>query len=140
MKTLIALAAASFITTAAMAEDVPSPDGENYTFEVSYEGESFECNVHFLPHDDSAHTGLMMHDCHDAERSGGGSSGGGQTGDWISAGGSDLTISIELQSIIPSVIFNDCQQWQSVEVGETASDPCWVSSRSGEPIQVTRES
>ena len=140
MKTLIALVAASFITTAAMADGVPSPEGENYSFDVSYEGETFQCNVHFLPYDEGAHTGLMMHDCHDTEHSDGGSAGGGQSGDWMTEGGSDPTVSIELQSIIPTVIFQDCQEWQSVEVGETASDACWLSTRSGEPVQVRRES
>ena len=129
MKTLIALAAASFITTAAMAEGVPSPEGEYYVFETNFEDQTFQCNVHFVSYTEGANTGLMMHSCGEAD----------QSGSWEAEGGSDSTISIELQSIIPTVIFNDCQQWQSVEVGETASDPCWISSRSGEQIQVRRE-
>ena len=130
MKTLIALAAASFITTATMADGVPSPEGENYSFETNFEDQTIQCHVYFASYDEGAHIGMIMHSCGEDS----------QSGNWETEGGSDPTISIQLLPIIPTVMFQDCQQWQSVEVGETASDACWISSRSGEPIQVRRES
>lgn len=130
MKTLIALAAASFITSGAMADGVPSPEGENYSFETNFEDQAFRCHVYFASYDEGAQMGMMMHSCGEDS----------QSGNWESDGESDPTISIQLLPIIPTIIFQDCLEWQSVEVGETASDPCWISTRSGEPVQVRRES
>ncbi|WP_440958933.1 hypothetical protein ACFELO_02150 [Oceanicaulis sp. LC35] len=127
MKTLIALAAVSFITTGAMATDAPSLDGERYSVELPNYG---PCFVTFASHSQGETSGMISMACGEQESA--------DPGQWDDQDSGDF--SIYVPEVFPQRLWtSDCESWPSIEVGETVSDPCWMTSTTGEPIQVTRE-
>ena len=149
MKTLIALAAASFITTSAMATDMQLPDTSKYTVVIaippSHEGpilpgamgvpmppggegepSSIHCYFDFQPMNDSRINGSVFITCNNEAHP---EMSWDATNYFIS-----FTVDGELRYARPG----QCQEWPSLEVGETVSDPCWLSSTTGTPVQVTR--
>ena len=136
MKTLIALAAASFITTGAMATDMQFPERASYTAVVHdpdqprpYPGgpQTYTCLLDFSPQDDSHQTGAITLQCGDEQPSIWG---------WSYIDGQSFQINGEG---MPYVEFGECDEWPSIAVGETVSDPCWMTSLTDTPVQVTRE-
>ena len=128
MKILIALVAASFITTGAMAADGPSPDGERYLVQLPEYGG--QCFLNVASHSEGEAFGTISLEC--------GEGATGDPGQWDNQGGGDL--SIDIPGVAPTPQWtSDCESWPSIEVGETVSDPCWMTSTTGAPIQVTRE-
>lgn len=127
MKTLIALAAASLITTGAMAADVPSPDGERYSVELLNYG---PCFVTFASYSQGEASGMISMACGENQSA--------DPGQWDNQDAGEL--SIYIPEVFPTRLWtSDCESWPSIEVGETVSDPCWMTSTTGEPIQVRRE-
>ncbi|WP_440958931.1 hypothetical protein ACFELO_02140 [Oceanicaulis sp. LC35] len=141
MRTLFALAAASFITTGAMATDVQLPERASYTAVVFdpdlpavYPGtdipsrhRTYSCRLDFDPNDDTHETGSINLQCGQDQSS---------TLSWSYAEGQSIEINGEG---MPHVEFGECDAWPSIAVGETVSDPCWMTSLTGTPVQVTRE-
>lgn len=148
MKNLIALAAASFITTTAMADGVQLPDTSTYVAEITYrtsqgapdhtvgpaiptstqEQLGTECELSFHPFNDSRTNGTVDIHCGDGIEA-------SMTWDYISG---LQAISFEMDGEMPYAIAGGNCHWSSLEVGETVSDPCWLTSATGTPIQVRR--
>ncbi len=138
MKTLISLAAASFITTGAWATDMQYPVRANYTAVVPSGGQehgpddpegdaSLSCQLTFIPNGDTHETGTVGIQCSEdyiTEMS------------WSAAAGFFQLMGGEG---IPNVEFNMCEAWQSIAVGETVSNPCWMTSTLDTPVRVTRD-
>ncbi|WP_440958932.1 hypothetical protein ACFELO_02145 [Oceanicaulis sp. LC35] len=133
MKTLIALAAASFITPGAMASGVPSPEGENYSFDTIYVRQTLHCYVHFLPHDEGSHSGPVTFGCRGDDPS----PGFENSGEWSLEGG---MVSVDVPQALWTMQFSDCAQWPSVEVGYTLMAPCWMISETDDKIELRRDS
>lgn len=138
MKTLIALAAASFITTGAVAAEMQYPVRANYTAVVPSadhqhgpddpEGDaSFSCELTFIPNGDTHETGTVGIQCSEnfiTEKS------------WSAAGGFFELMGGEG---VQNVEFGMCDEWPSIAVGETVSNPCWMTSTLDTPVRVTRD-
>jgi len=148
MKTLIALAAANFVTTAAMAEGVQLPDTSTYMAVITYrasqgtpghvvgptiptttqEQKGTECEIEFEPSINSRANGTALIHCDDGISA-------SMTWDYISG---LQAIAFDMDAEMPYAYAGGRCQWSSLEVGETVSDPCWLTSTTGTPIQVTR--
>ena len=138
MKTLIALAAASFITTSAMAADGQYPERSNYIAIVPLSDHqnspdapqvdtSVTCTLEFIPND-SPDTGNVAIGCIGIDAP--------SSMFWTALPGMFI---IEGDANVPNVEFKVCDAWQSIAVGETVSNPCWMTSTLDTPVRVTRE-
>jgi hypothetical protein len=130
MKTLLmALAAASFISTSASARFPPPAEGASY--DVRFRPDEEPCQVRFDPHDEGDDHGAVSLTCD--------SSGDASIGEWLDVMRDQLNV--EIPQIAVSgfwVTEASCEEWPSIDVGETVSDPCWMRSITGIPIEVTR--
>ena len=127
MKQLFMILALIATPAAALAQDAParpSPEGENYVFEVSGVG---ECHIAILPYEAGAESGLMTIDCEELR----------DTGSWQIPDEGFVRISIE--SPIPGFVWMDeCQAWPAIAPGETVINPCWLTPTDDESIYVLR--
>jgi len=129
MDTLIALVAASLLTTQSSDFNMPDQNGETYTIKTQSGSEytlTMRGGVYDFP--DPTEGELVASD-----------------GDFPMTGGWEFNSGVLTQFDVPPVDHDngtwthDCQNgWPVIEVGETVSDPCWMTSTTGTPIEVTR--
>jgi hypothetical protein len=129
MKTLLmALAAASFISTSASARIQLVTEIQVYNVVLPYEPDT-QYQVSFKPSYDGDNEGITSMEWN----------GGGEytdMGHWSVSG--DGIIDITIAYAGHERWTSECEEWPTIELHETVSDPCWMTSTEDRPIQVTR--
>ena len=129
MDTLIALVAASFLTAQSSDFNMPDQNGETYTIKTQ-SGADYTLTIRGAVYDfpGSTEGELVASDGNFP-----------MSGDWEFDSGVLTEFSVLLMGDDSDTWTHDCQNgWPVIEVGETVSDPCWMTSTTGTPIEVTR--
>lgn len=129
MKTFFALVAVSLLVSQSLGDNLPSYHGEQYHIQLQ---DGTEYNLTVLgansESDDLVEGDLVVDDPVFS-----------RTGYWQFFSGVLTEFSVYPEGSDSDTWNFDCQNgWPVMEFGETVSDPCWMSSTTGTPIQVTR--